>query len=203
MTDIDRLLTAEFEALGRQAPHDADLAGSVRRRGRRQVAVLGSALAVVVLVGAGAVGAARLRGPAPVPAGTPTPVAGPTSCRPAETGPLPEWARGGFTGDGSGMPFVRSDGGRMVAILFNHPLTAPPAEGTGNKILWVARADGYAADGFWFEARLEGTDRRLRVDVAPAPGPSGVDLPAAGCWRLVLHWGTSYTDTISLAYETP
>jgi hypothetical protein len=39
----------------------------------------------------------------------------------------------------------------------------------------------------------------VHKDLGPAPGPSIVDLPAAGCWRMTLRWGT-YTDTISLPY---
>jgi hypothetical protein len=92
---------------------------------------------------------------------------------------------------------VYSDRGLMLAILFGTPLTAPPAADHNNKILWVAKVGAEGA--FSIDARLEGSDRRFRREIGPAPGPSIVDLPAAGCWHLELRWG-SYTDTISLRY---
>jgi hypothetical protein len=207
MTDVDQLLAAGFEDLDRQAPHDADLLGSVRRRGRRQLAVLASALAVVVLVGAAAVAVGRTRAPAAPVAATPTtPVLG---CAPVETGPLPEWARTGFSSADPRIPFVRSRHGTMVAILFADPLSSPPDPGHANKILWVlgplpvaVATPTLGADSFWADARLEGSDLRVRKEIGLAPGPSYVDLPAAGCWQLELHWG-GYTDTISLRYQAP
>jgi hypothetical protein len=92
---------------------------------------------------------------------------------------------------------VYSDRGLMLAILFGSPLTAPPAADHNNKILWVAKVGAEGA--FSIDARLEGTDVRVQRAVAPAPGPSIVDLPAAGCWQVDLRWGT-YSDTISLRY---
>jgi hypothetical protein len=208
MTDVDRLLAAGFEELGREAPHDADLAGSVRRRGRRQLAVLASALAVVVLAGAGGVAAARLRAPAPVAAGPATTAApAPAGCPALETGPLPEWARTGFSQPDPRIPFAHSRDGRFLAIVFGNPLSAPPAPNRNNKILWVpAPVTGPTVEAppgeFWAEARLEGTGLTVRREIGAAPGPSIVDLPRAGCWQLELHWGP-YTDTIALRYRTP
>jgi hypothetical protein len=204
MTDVDQLLAAGFEELGRQAPHDADLAGSVRRRGRRQLAVLASAVAVIVLAGAAAVAVGRTRAPAAPVAATPTTPA--LGCAPPETGPLPEWARTGFSSADPGIPFVRSRSGTMVAILFADPLRSPPDPDHANKILWVLgplpRASvtpGLGTDSFWADARLEGSDLRVRKEIGLAPGPSYVDLPAAGCWQLELHWG-AYSDMVSLRY---
>jgi hypothetical protein len=209
MTDVDRLLAAGFEELGREAPHDADLAGSVRRRGRRQLAVLASALAVVVLAGAGGIAAARLRAPAPVAAApaTTSPAAAPAGCPALETGPLPEWARTGFSRPDPGIPFAHSRNGRFLAIVFGDPLNAPPAADRSNKILWVlAPVAGPSAEpapgAFWAEARLDGSGLTVRREIGAAPGPSIVDLPRAGCWQLELHWG-SFTDTIALRYHAP
>jgi hypothetical protein len=202
MTDVERLLTAEFEELGNRAPHDSDLAGSVRRRARRQAAVLASALAVLVLAGAGVVAAAQLRSPAAPAAATPTtsttppPAAG---CPAPRSGTLPDWARGGFSTANPGIPMVYSERGLMLAILFGSPLTAPPSPDHANKILWAAKV-GAERGEFSFDARLEGSDLRVQRKVGPAPGPSIVDLPAAGCWHLALRWG-GYTDTISLRYS--
>ncbi|HST68015.1 MAG TPA: hypothetical protein VLM05_22785 [Mycobacteriales bacterium] len=208
MTDVDRLLGAGFEELGREAPHDADLAGSVRRRGRRQLAVLASALAVVVLAGAAGVAAVRLRTPAPAPAAAaPVPTVALAGCPALATGPLPEWARTGFSGPDPGIPFARSRDGRFLAIVFGNPLSAPSLPDRSNKILWVlapvAGPTVEPAPGqFWAQARLEGTGLSVRRDIGSAPGPSIVDLPRAGCWQLELHWG-SYTDSISLRYRAP
>jgi hypothetical protein len=197
MTDVERLLTAELDELGNRAPHDPDLAGSVRRRARRQAAVLASALAVLVLVAAGAVAATRLRPPANPTATTPSTAPAAVGCPAPKPGTLPDWARAGFSSANPGIPLVYSDRGLMLAILFGTPLTAPPAADHNNKILWVAKV---GAEGeFSIDARLEGSDRRFRREIGPAPGPSIVDLPAAGCWHLELRWG-SYTDTISLRY---
>jgi hypothetical protein len=210
MTDVDRRLVAGFEELGREAPHNGDLAGSVRRRGRRQLAVLASALAVVVLAGAGGVAAVRLRAPAsapvaaaPVPASTPT--TAPAGCPALATGTLPEWARTGFSSANPGIPFARSRNGRFLAIVFGHPLSFPSAPDRSNKILWVLAPAtgptvGPAPGQFWARATLEGTGLSVRRDIGSAPGPSSVDLPRAGCWQLELHWG-SYTDTIELFYR--
>lgn len=205
MTDVDHLLAAGFEELGRQAPHDADLAGSVRRRGRRQLAVLASAVAVIVLAGGAAVAVERTRAPAaPVAANPTTPVLG---CAPPETGPLPEWARTGFSSADPGIPFVRSRSGTMVAILFADPLSSPPDPDHANKILWVlgplpraTATPGLGTDSFWADARLEGSDLRVRKEIGLAPGPSYVDLPAAGCWQLTLSWTGGGHDTLDLDY---
>jgi hypothetical protein len=196
MTDVERLLTAELEDLGARAPHDPDLAASVRRRARRQAAVLASALAVLLLVAGGAVAATRLRPAAAPVASTPTTQPA-TGCPTPEPGTLPVWARAGFSSPNPGIPMVYSDRGLMLAILFGSPLTAPPAADHNNKILWVAKVGAEGA--FSIDARLEGTDVRVQRAVAPAPGPSIVDLPAAGCWQVDLRWGT-YSDTISLRY---
>ena len=84
--------------------------------------------------------------------------------------------------------------------MFGAPLTSPPSADHNNKILWAAKVG--AEGDFWIDARLTGSDLRVRRDVGPAPGPSIVDLPAAGCWQLDLHWGY-YTDRINLRYVAP
>lgn len=204
MTDVERLLAAELEDLGRSAPHAADLAGPVRRRARRQAAGLGSGAAVLVLLlGAGV--AARLRDdPPPAPAAA-APAPAVFDCPPLRTGVLPEWARTGFSDPQPRMPHAYTDSGRMVAIVFGAPLTAPPRPDRGNKVLWVLSDQqsgvpgGVGPDRFRAEARLSGSDRTATVDIGQVPGPSSVDLPAPGCWELTLHWGT-YTDTVRLAY---
>jgi hypothetical protein len=48
----------------------------------------------------------------------------------------------------------------------------------------------------------DGTSEPVRRTVAGGPGPSIVDLPAAGCWRLALTW-SGHTDTMDLVYRPP
>lgn len=114
--------------------------------------------------------------------------------------PLPEWARAGFTPPDQAVPYVLGDEGDMVAILWDthHPLEAPPAEGENNKILWVARV-GPADGPLEIRATLESTGQTVTRTVSPAPGPSGIDLPSAGCWSVDLAWG-SHRDHLMLGY---
>jgi hypothetical protein len=70
-----------------------------------------------------------------------------------------------------------------------------------NKILWAARrANGTA---LWIRARrMAGSDRvgaPVSRVIAGGPGPSIVNLPAPGCWRLTLRWAGE-TDTLDLEY---
>lgn len=114
--------------------------------------------------------------------------------------PLPEWARAGFTPPDQAVPYVLGERGDMAAILWatHHPLTAPPTADRNNKILWVARVG--AADGpLKISATLVSTGETVTRTVAPAPGPSGIDLPSAGCWSLDLQWG-DHEDHMLLGY---
>jgi hypothetical protein len=123
-----------------------------------------------------------------------------------QRGVLPEWARAGFSDPSpSGIPFVLGDRGTILGVIFGHPLTAPPA-GTGraNKILWTpapdAGGDGSAPGALIIEARLTGSAEVVRREVPGGPGPSIIDLPRPGCWRLTLTW-PGHTDTLELRYE--
>ena len=98
------------------------------------------------------------------------------------------------------MPYVLGDNGDIAAILFVQPLAAPPSTHYNNKILWVSRVGG--GSSLRIRATLQdGSATTTRV-VAGGPGPSIVDLPAAGCWHLTLQWG-GHTDTLDLAYLAP
>jgi hypothetical protein len=109
---------------------------------------------------------------------------------------LPAWARGGFT-RGASAPYVTGDHRRIVAILFAEPLYSPPAKDRFNKILWVAR-DGSSAP-LVIHARLAGTHTAVTRVLPHGAGPSYVNLPAAGCWQLVLRWGDA-RDALDLQY---
>lgn len=170
---------------------------------RRWIAPLAVAAAAAV---AAAVTIAALSGPDGSESGSPADQAPSGSTTGSgcmldyEPAPLPEWARAGFTPPDQAMPYVVGDRGDMVAILWDthHPLEAPPAESENNKILWVARV-GAAEGPLEIRATLEGTGQTVTRTVSPAPGPSGVDLPSAGCWSVELTWG-GHRDHLMLGY---
>ncbi|MDQ6659330.1 MAG: hypothetical protein M3Z00_14110, partial [Actinomycetota bacterium] len=56
------------------------------------------------------------------------------------------------------------------------------------------------AGEFTIVGQLEGSNRTVTVDVGLSPGPSIVDMPAPGCWHLILKWGNT-TDTIDLRWQ--
>ncbi|GAA2371511.1 hypothetical protein [Dactylosporangium salmoneum] len=134
-------------------------------------------------------GCTEAASPAPVRSGCGSPV---------DSGELPEWARGGFTGS-SAVPHVLGDRGEIVAVLFGQPLTADRADGMANKVLWAAKADAAPGD-LVIDATLDGGGETARRTVAGGPGPSILDLPRAGCWRLRLDW-PGHHDTLDLSYR--
>lgn len=126
---------------------------------------------------------------------TTTSPAGSSACNGnISTAALPTWARAGFGPDGLHTPHVFGAHRAIVGILFGELRAHQPA-GTNNKILWAAR-DGYG--NLQITARLEGsaTTATRAVDL----GPSIVDLPTAGCWRMTLTW-SGHRDTIALRYR--
>ncbi|MET7748422.1 hypothetical protein [Micromonospora sp. NPDC005367] len=142
-------------------------------------------------------------GPVSVPASTPAGGVGTGCDSRVETGSLPEWARGGFSGDAR-MAHVMGDNGDIVAALFGHPLRLNRTDGSNNKILWVSRPavnspDPTVSPDLEITASLAGTDTRVTREIAGGPGPSIIDLPQAGCWRLELRW-SGHTDTMDLVY---
>jgi len=207
MADLDRALAEVFSELAESAPHDPALARRVRRRARRRgTAVLG-AVAACVLVAAGSVVVQHERAnsrPATV-ATTP----GPSCDGTAKAEVLPDWARGGFSDPEPVVPFVRSRSGNVVAILFGGRLWAPPRKDVSNKVLWVwrdlpATATGTGGTGgtVTMTAQLAGTSTVVTKGLPQPAGPSTVDLPAPGCWRITLH-SPAGTDTIDLDYARP
>jgi len=103
------------------------------------------------------------------------------------------------------MPHTIGRAGDIVAILFGDPLTSPPSLDRNNKILWVARRIDAASDLHISAQRMDGTAAvgdPVEQSVQGGPGPSTIDLPAAGCWRLTLTWG-GRTDRLDLEYIQP
>lgn len=195
MNDFDRALADVFADLADTAPHDPALAGRVRGRARRRsilaVAGVTAAACAAAVAGVAVVGHdQRVAQVAAAPAcdGRPT------------TAVLPEWARGGFTDPRPVIPFVRSRSGDVVGILFGGELWSPPRQDVSNKVLWVWRAvPGGATGDVTMTAQLAGTSRVVTTGLPRPEGPSTVDLPAAGCWRITLK-SPRGTDTIDLDY---
>ncbi|HEX2409622.1 MAG TPA: hypothetical protein VHJ39_00530 [Solirubrobacteraceae bacterium] len=78
------------------------------------------------------------------------------------------------------------------------------AGGDDETILWVAREAPSEPAGLTIAAqRMEGTEavgESQRRVVEGGPGPSTIDLPAPGCWRLTLRRGSS-VDALDLQYR--
>jgi hypothetical protein len=136
-------------------------------------------------------------------AGAPTASAA-APCSPRlQTGVLPVWARTGFSDPKPRIAHVLGAHGRIVAILFGYPLHSPPLPRRNNKILWAARLPTTPGSDLFVDARKMVGSRPVGPVVVRrirgGPGPSIVDLPAPGCWRLTLRW-SGRVDTLDLAY---
>lgn len=116
-------------------------------------------------------------------------------------GPLPTWARSGFQPPDVAMPHVLGTHGRIVAILWapRDALRAPPLKHRANKILWVSRLGLRPGAPLAILATLDGTHRTASREIPGGPGPSYVNLPAAGCWTLQLSW-SGHRDQVDLRY---
>ncbi len=119
-------------------------------------------------------------------------------------GVLPIWARTGFSDPRPKLPHVIGERHEIAALIFGYPLLAPPGKTRGNKILWVSRRAVKPLSDLRITAqRMRGRQRIgrhvVRV-VRGGPGPSIVNLPAAGCWRLTLRW-SGRTDRLDLEYR--
>lgn len=134
-------------------------------------------------------------------AGVATPAPGADCSSDFTPQPLPTWARAGFTPPSHPMPYVLGDDEDIVAILWvtHDPLVVPPLKSRSNKILWVSRV--VRADGFplTIRATLLDSGQSVTREVAGGPGPSIIDLPAAGCWSFDLTWGNQH-DHLDLRY---
>jgi hypothetical protein len=118
-------------------------------------------------------------------------------------GVLPVWARDGFSDPKPRLPHVLGRSGAIAALVFGYPLQSPPLANRNNKILWVARKQFRFGDLHIRAQRMSGTvriGRPVERSVAGGPGPSIIDLPAPGCWRLTLAW-THGHDTLDLRYS--
>lgn len=141
---------------------------------------------------------AKITGPAASPGAVPAATGGcPAAVTPR---PLPTWARAGFHPPTQPMPYVMGARGNIVAILWadHDPLHAPPLTNRSNKILWVSRLDELGTP-LWIRAKLNGTGQTVTREVTGGPGPSIINLPAAGCWSFNLSW-SGKRDHLKLRY---
>jgi hypothetical protein len=120
-----------------------------------------------------------------------------------EAGLLPVWARGGFSDPRPRMPYRLGNAGRIAAILWADPLRSPPPRDHTNKILWVSHAPTIPGSDLRISAQLMSGSRPTGKPVARrvmgGPGPSIINFPAAGCWRLTLRWSHT-SDVLDLRY---
>lgn len=162
---------------------------------------------VVLLVAAGATTWVLLNPPAGAPRAANITASQPVAANSCATavvyGPLPTWARAGFSPPSVAMPHVLGSRGDIVAVLWaqHDPLVTPTPPGRANKILWVSKLS--------VGSSLEITARQLiggtavgavqRRTVLGGPGPSTIDMPTAGCWQFTLRW-SGHVDTVNLPY---
>jgi hypothetical protein len=120
-------------------------------------------------------------------------------------GVLPVWARKGFSNPKPRMPHVLGAAGKITAILWADPLLSPQPKSHNNKILWVARVTTNIYSNLRISAqRMIGSTKvgsPVTHKLIGGPGPSIIDMPAAGCWRFTLHW-SSERDTLDLRYAS-
>jgi hypothetical protein len=154
------------------------------------------AIVVAALLSAALCSCAAAPGPAPTPSPTPLPAA--DCANSVRTGPLPEWARAGFSDDGRSFRHVEGLHGFVVGVLFGYPLSSPARPGRLNKILWVAHDP--ASGRLGINAQLDGSGPVIERTVGFGGGQSIIDLPSPGCWRLTLHWGDNLADVVDLPY---
>ena len=117
-------------------------------------------------------------------------------------GVIPSWARGGFSQPNPTMHYELGTSGAIVALLWAFPLEAPPPATHNNKILWVSHLPGDGRALLINAQRMVRTHpvgRAVQRHVMGGPGPSIINLPAAGCWRLDLHW-SGHSDRLDLSY---
>lgn len=127
-------------------------------------------------------------------------------CAPkVEGGLLPVWMQAGF-GRGARVTHAIGERGAIGAVLWNKPLYSPPSQHVNNKILWIPRHFSKSVAPMWIKMqKMNGTQlvgAPVRRIITNGPGPSYVDAPSAGCWRLILTW-SGQRDTLDLSYVPP
>jgi hypothetical protein len=116
---------------------------------------------------------------------------------------LPVWARGGYSESRPISQQILGRAGDILAIPFADPLVSPPSTHYSNKILWVSRVAVRPQGNLEIAAQRMVGARKVGHPVSRVvqggPGPSIINLPAAGCWRLSLHW-SGRSDSLDVTY---
>ncbi len=194
MRDVEQSLSAVFDDLAARAPHDPELARTVRQRAqRRRNGWLAASAAAACVLGAGVV-LERGRDDGGVTQLVPEQAA--RACDGTPTvGVLPVWARTGFSEAEPVMPYVRSRSGRVLGILFGSWSLGENGR-PSTKILWVWD-DGPSAAGLRVSAQRDGVGAVVTEGLPEPYGPSITELPTSGCWRLTFSSPT-WSDTIDV-----
>ena len=123
-------------------------------------------------------------------------------------GAPPTWTASAFGSSSPGfanvLPYAVAEHGNAAGFIFGYPLRAGAPSNRRNKILWIVRLPRNGSELTIRGTPLDGVRPVITVS-SPAnssPGeiyPSIVNVPAAGCWRMTLHWA-GHTDALDLAY---
>lgn len=104
------------------------------------------------------------------------------------------------------LPYAVGDKGAIGAVRFGWPLKSPVLPNRNNKIRWVPRHSSGTIAPFWIRLQLmngnQAVGAPIRKIIASGPGPSIVDVPTPGCWRLTFNW-SGRRDTLDLNYTPP
>src|SRR5579884_1033633 len=145
--------------------------------------------AVALMAGCG--GGQRTVAAKPVPGGCGTTklYRGPAPARTAQSNPPTD----------SALPYAVAADGIAIGFLFRYPLLAGHPTNPRNKILWIVRTPG---SGLVVRATpLHAAAHAVTITLPDNTGaeiyPSYVDVPAAGCWHITLHWAGRTTRSTS------
>jgi hypothetical protein len=117
-------------------------------------------------------------------------------------GVIPSWARAGFSDPNPRMRFEVGRRGETVALLWAYPLLSPPPTTHSNKILWVSHTPTNGSALLITAQRMTGAKPvggAVHRQVVGGPGPSIINLPVTGCWRLDLSW-SGQRDSLDIDY---
>ena len=174
--------------------------GPIRQAGTRSYRALLVALPTLAL---GLVVASPASGTARPALSTVTSALQGAACQPhAVDGVIPGWASSGFHPAAYHMYYELGRSDRIVALLWARPLRSPQSPRYANKILWVSRLPVNGSPMLIGAQQMKGTrDVGMPVTetVVGGPGPSYVNMPSPGCWRMTLTW-SGYRDSLDLDY---
>ena len=108
-------------------------------------------------------------------------------------GVLPSWARTGFSDPRPRMPHAVARSGSIAALFFGDPLRfpapeAPVEQGPVGGAPHPERRRRTCGSAHSACAAPGAVGRHVIRVVRGGPGPSYLNLPAEGCWRLTLSW---------------